>query len=89
MTNRGTEITHLIALDVPDDEIVKRLLERGKTSNRPDDQSEEIIRRRIVEYNAKTSPVFNFYAESGLSNKIDGVGSLDEIFARIKDCLES
>ena len=89
MTDRGTEITHLIALDVPDDEIVKRLLERGKTSNRPDDQSEEIIRRRIVEYNAKTSPVFNFYAESGLSNKIDGVGSLDEIFARIKDCLES
>ena len=87
LKKRDTSITHLIALDVDDDEIVKRLLERGKTSNRPDDQSEDIIRNRINEYNQKTSPVFNFYRESGISQKINGVGSLDDIFNRIYDCL--
>lgn len=87
LSKRGTKITHLIALAVPDDEIVKRLLERGKTSNRPDDQSEEIIRKRIVEYNAKTSPVYNYYDEKGLSVRVDGVGSLDDIFNRIYDQL--
>lgn len=87
LENRSTAITHLIALDVPDDEIVNRLLERGKTSNRPDDQSEEIIRKRIVEYNAKTSPVFNYYDAKKLSNKVNGVGSLEDIFNRIYDHL--
>jgi len=87
LKKRNTSITHLIALDVPDDEIVKRLLERGKTSNRPDDQSEEIIRKRIVEYNAKTSPVFNYYNTRGIAHKVDGVGGLDEIFNRIYDKL--
>ncbi len=87
LDSRGTKITHLIALDVDDEEIVKRLLNRGKTSGRPDDQNEEVIRRRIVEYLDKTSPVYEFYEKTGLSQKIDGIGSLDEIFNRIYDAL--
>ncbi len=89
LEKRNTQITHLLALDVPDDEIVNRLLERGKTSGRPDDQSEDIIRKRIVEYNAKTSPVFNYYAKKDLAAKVDGVGSLDDIFNRLYDHLSA
>lgn len=87
LEKRNTKVTHLIALDVNDDEIVKRLLERGKTSKRADDQSEEIIRKRIVEYNAKTSPVFNYYDAKSVAHKVDGIGSLDDIFNRIYDVL--
>ncbi len=87
LKKRNTKITHLIALDVNDDEIVNRLLERGKTSKRPDDQNEEIIRNRIEEYLEKTSPVFNYYNEQGVSNKVDGMGSMDDIFNRIYDIL--
>lgn len=89
LDKRDSCITHLIALDVDDDEIVKRLLERGKTSNRPDDQDESIIRHRIVEYNNKTSPVFEYYKESGIAHKVNGIGSLDEIFERIEQVLKS
>jgi len=80
---RETKVTHLLALDVDDEEIVTRLLERGKTSGRADDANEEVIRKRIVEYNAKTSPVFDYYEKVGLSKKINGIGSIDDIFERL------
>ena len=83
MEKRETRVTHLLALDVDDEEIVKRLLERGKTSKRADDANEEVIRKRIVEYKSKTSPVFDFYAKQGTSQKVDGIGSIDEIFDRL------
>lgn len=85
---RQTEVTHLIALDVNEEEIVKRLLERGKTSGRPDDANETVIRRRIAEYEAKTSPVYNYYDKQGKAQKVQGVGSLDEIFERLCQALE-
>ncbi len=78
-----TAVSHLIALDVNDEEIVKRLLERGKSSGRPDDANEEVIRKRIKEYNAKTSQVFDYYSKQGKSQSVNGVGSLDEIFVRL------
>jgi adenylate kinase len=73
----------LIALDVDDEEIVKRILNRGKTSGRADDNDEEIIRNRIEVYNNETSPVFDFYAEKEKSHKVDGIGSIEEIFDRL------
>ena len=88
LKERNTSVTNLIALDVDDDEIVSRLLERGKTSGRPDDANEEVIRIRIDEYNAKTSPVYNFYLKQNKSQKVNGVGSLEEIFERLCQALE-
>ena len=87
LKDRSTSVTHLIALDVPEDELVARLLSRGKTSGRADDRNEEVIRKRIVEYLNKTSPVYNYYDQQGNSFKINGVGELDDIFNRIYDCL--
>lgn len=76
-------IHRLIMLDVPDDEIVKRITHRGKTSGRTDDLDETIIRNRIGVYKSETSPVFDYYAEKDKSVKVYGIGSIEEIFGRI------
>ncbi|PSR14276.1 MAG: adenylate kinase [Bacteroidetes bacterium] len=83
MAERGTAIDKLILLDVGDDEIVDRLLERGKTSGRTDDRNETTIRKRIAVYRAETSPVFDYYAEQEKSVKVAGVGSITAIFDRL------
>ena len=57
MQDFNTEVTSMIALEVDEDELVNRLLERGKTSGRPDDQDESIIRNRFKVYNEETSPL--------------------------------
>lgn len=77
----------LLSLDVDDTEIVKRILNRGKTSGRADDNDESIIRNRIAVYNSETSPVYDYYAKKGVSKKIAGVGSLEDIFARLCSCI--
>jgi adenylate kinase len=82
-------VTALIALEVGDDEIVKRILLRGKTSGRPDDNDESIIRNRIDVYNRETAPVFDFYAENDRSHKVDGIGSIEEIFDRLCQVIEA
>lgn len=83
MADLSTSISKLILLDVDDDEIVTRLLERGKTSGRSDDQSEGTIRNRINVFKSETSPVFDFYAQQDKSVKVQGVGSIDTIFDRL------
>jgi adenylate kinase len=82
-------VTALIALEVGDDEIVKRILLRGKTSGRPDDNDESIIRNRIDVYNRETAPVFDYYAENDRSHKVDGIGSIEEIFDRLCQVIEA
>jgi len=67
----------------PQAELTKRLLERGKTSGRADDQNEELIRNRVKEYNTKTAPVADYYAKQHKYSPIVGIGSIDEIFANI------
>ncbi|MCB0705449.1 MAG: adenylate kinase [Saprospiraceae bacterium] len=79
----GEELTVLLALDVDDEEIISRILERGKTSGRPDDNDESIIRNRIEVYNRETAPVFDYYDSFGKSEKIDGIGTIEEIFDRL------
>ena len=76
-------VSALIALDVDDEEIVKRLLERGKTSGRADDTDERIIRNRINVYKKETTPVYDYYDETGHSMKVKGVGSIEDIFGRL------
>ncbi len=83
LTEKGTEIHALLSLEVDDEEIVTRIRKRGQTSGRPDDNDESIIRNRIQVYKNETTPVYDFYAGSGKSVRIPGIGSIDEIFARL------
>lgn len=85
----GQKVSALIALDVDDEEIVQRILQRGKTSGRPDDNDEEVIRKRISVYNAETSQVFDHYDLQNKSYKLPGVGSIEEIFASLCGLIDS
>ncbi len=78
---KGTEIGVVLALDVSDEELVKRLLNRGLTSGRSDDTNETVIRNRIVEYKNKTAIVADYYKKFDKVKNVKGEGSLDEIFA--------
>jgi adenylate kinase len=89
LSDRGTTVTILVSLDVPDDELVKRILLRGKTSGRNDDNDETIIRNRIKVYEEETAPIFNYYAEYGKSIKVRGVGSVDSIFENIASHIDA
>jgi len=89
LAERGEKIDKLIALVVDDNEIVTRLLERGKTSGRADDANEEVIRKRIDEYKAKTSPVYDHYDGQGISQEIAGIGAIPEINERLSALIES
>jgi adenylate kinase len=70
----------LLSLEVSNDELMKRLLLRGKDSGRPDDQNPEIINKRIEEYNAKTKAVAEYYKTQQKLKNIKGIGTVDEIF---------
>lgn len=83
LTEINETVTVMIALDVQEDELVNRLLLRGKDSGRADDMSEDVIRNRIKVYNAQTAVVGDFYAKQNKYVAIDGVGTIDEIFDRI------
>jgi len=83
LKTKESAITGMIALVVDDDELLRRLLLRGKDSGRPDDANPEVIRNRINEYNNKTAPVAEFYKRQNKFESINGVGSVDEIFAAI------
>jgi adenylate kinase len=78
-----TEIDKMLSLEVEDEELIKRLIKRGETSGRSDDANPEIIRNRIVEYNNKTAPLKDYYLKQGKYVEIEGVGSIDDIFARL------
>ena len=83
LEEEGQSVSALVALEVDDDEIVARILNRGKTSGRPDDNDEAIIRKRIAVYNSETAPVFDYYAQSGKTKRIHGIGSIEDIFERL------
>jgi len=81
LESKKSEIACMIALEVTNSELQQRLLLRGKDSGRPDDANVEIIRRRIEEYNNKTAPVANYYKSQDKFCSINGIGSIDQIFA--------
>jgi len=84
----GSDITLMLALEVEEQELVKRLLGRGATSGRPDDKSEEVVRKRIREYEEKTAPLKDYYNAQGKLRKINGVGSIAEITARLTTAID-
>jgi len=76
----NTSINAMLALEVNDEELIKRLLNRGKDSGRSDDQDESIIANRIKEYNNKTAPLASYYSAQGKYAGVNGIGSLEAIF---------
>ncbi len=88
LAEKGSAVSALIMLDVDEEEIVKRILNRAKTSGRSDDADENVIRRRIEVYHQETSPVFDYYARRGRAYKVEGVGEIEEIFGRLCQLVE-
>ena len=86
---KGTQINAMISLIVSEEELVKRLLNRGLTSGRSDDTNEEVIRARIVEYRNKTSVVADYYKQFDKLAEVKGEGSIDEIFASLCEQIDS
>ena len=80
---KNSEIGVLLSLKVSEEELVKRLLNRGLTSGRSDDTDESVIRKRYAEYIAKTSPVADYYEQADKVVNIKGEGSVDDIFAAL------
>lgn len=85
LTATGEAVNKLIALQVGEDEIVHRILLRGRESGRADDQNEAIIRNRINVYNEETQIVYDYFDAQGKSCTINGIGSIDEIFDVLAD----
>lgn len=85
----GTKIHAVLALEVEEDELVTRLLARGKVSGRTDDQSEEKIRNRFGEYSNKTEPLLVFYEAENILHRINGLGDIDEIFNALCKAIDS
>ncbi|MEE1346979.1 MAG: adenylate kinase [Bacteroidales bacterium] len=83
-----TSVAVCLNLEVPNDELMTRLVERGKTSGRSDD-NEETIKARLDVYDKQTKPVLDFYKKEGVAVNIKGVGSIDAIFADIADAVDS
>src|SRR4051812_18281088 len=89
LISKQSQISGMIALEVNDDELERRLLLRGKDSGRPDDANPEVIRKRIKEYNDKTAPVAGFYQAQNKFKSINGIGSIEEIFDSITSIIQS
>lgn len=82
------EVTATVALEADDDVLVQRILERGKTSGRADDQDEAKIRTRYEEYNAKTAPLIDFYKDQNKYFAVNGIGSIAEITERLSAIID-
>lgn len=80
LESKNSRITMMIALEVTDEELTKRLLQRGMEAGRADDQNEEIIRRRIYEYNSKTAPLKQYYSMQSKFHSVYGMGTIEDIF---------
>ena len=82
LKDRGQDVSIMLDLDVPEDELMTRLIKRGKESGRADD-NEETIKKRLVVYHSQTAPLIDWYKEDGKYQHINGLGELDRIFGDI------
>ncbi len=89
MNSKDSQINAMIALEVNDEILVKRLLGRGKTSGRADDADESIIRNRITEYYDKTAILKNYYSGQNKYFGVDGVGSIEDITVRLSAVIDN
>lgn len=88
LNDNGTPISGMLSLEVEKQELIDRLLSRGKSSGRPDDQDQSVIENRINVYNEKTLPLIQYYKPQGKHFGIDGMGSIEEIAERLKTVIE-
>lgn len=88
LNERGTSVTAVVGLEVPEEELIDRLVKRGQMSGRSDD-NEETIKKRLAVYHNQTSPLQEFYKEKGLYKAIKGTGTIDGIFEDIKTAIDS
>jgi len=89
LNENGTPVSGMLSLEVEKQELVDRLLCRGKISGRPDDQNPAVIENRIQVYNEKTSPLIEFYAGQGKHFGIDGMGTIEDIAKRLKTVVDN
>ena len=89
LANKHTEVSAMIALEVDDEILVQRLLERGKTSGRKDDADESVIRNRIKVYYEETAILKGYYQNKDKYFGVDGVGEVSEITARLSDAIDA
>lgn len=78
LAGRGIRLDHVVLIDVPTDEVERRLMGRGRS-----DDSPETVRNRIATYNRQTEPLIAYYLERSLLRRIDGTGTVDEVFTRL------
>jgi adenylate kinase len=83
LADKGTPLDVVLELQVPEDELFRRLSGRGRADDKP-----EVIRQRLVAYRQQTEPLLDYYGKRGLLQAIHGLGAVDEIFARIKEVLD-
>jgi len=89
LAGKNQEITATVALEANDEILVQRLLERGKTSGRADDQDEEKIRNSYQEYNEKTAPLMDYYKAQHKFYAVDGIGTIEEVTERLSLVLDT
>lgn len=87
LAERGTEVSVMLNLDVPEAELMDRLIKRGQISGRADD-NEETIKKRLVVYQEQTSPLIEWYQKEGKHTHIQGSGELEKIFADICEAID-
>ena len=88
LAERGHKVAAMIELDVPEDELMKRLILRGKQSGRSDD-NEDTIKKRLTVYHNQTAPLIDWYEKEDIHHHINGLGDLDRIFADICKVIDS
>jgi adenylate kinase len=88
LSEKSMQISATLALEADDDILVERLINRGKTSGRSDDQDQDKIRNRFDEYNNKTAPLRTFYTAQGKFHNVDGIGSVEEITQRLTTLID-
>lgn len=84
----NSKVDVMVYMDVPEEELIKRILLRGKDSGRADDASEDVIRNRIEVYREQTAIVAHHYAAQNKYAKIDGLGTFDEVFHRLTEVID-
>ncbi len=89
LKEKNTSISGMLALEVPEDMLVERLLNRGKTSGRSDDQDESKIRNRFNEYESKTAILKDYYQKQNKYFGIDGVGSINDITSKLEEVIDA
>ena len=88
LDERGHKVAAMIELDVPEEELMKRLIKRGQECGRSDD-NEETIKKRLDVYHNQTAPLIEWYKKENLHHHIDGLGELDRIFADICNVIDN